>query len=248
MGEHTGRYHHVVERLNAIGLQALAWDLRGHGRSDGPRGDIAAYSVLLDDMAEIWAQMPAEYGPAFLYGHSLGGQITLNFAARNQPETAGLVITSPWLRLAFEPPRWKVSLANLAARVWPSLTQDTDVMPSSLSRDMAFLMAMPDPQLAHHRMSARMFHALRAGAEEAVREAAGLAGPMLLIHGAEDPITSVAATEEFFEALRSRDKKLVIIPEALHETHNDLCRERVLEEITGWLEPRLPPASLKNRG
>jgi alpha-beta hydrolase superfamily lysophospholipase len=240
MGEHSGRYNHVAERLTATGVRVVTWDLRGHGRSAGERGDIEGYEMLVDDLQEIWTLAAAGPRPVFLYGHSLGGQITLNFAVRHRPEAAGLVITSPWFRLAFTAPRWKVSLAWIAARLWPSFTQDTDVMPSRLSRDLDFLMAMPDMDLIHHRMSARMYHALTDGAVRAAREAVALPYPILLIHGDRDPVTSVDATKEFFHALRSVDKSLVIIPEALHETHNDLCRENVLDRITEWIEARLP--------
>jgi acylglycerol lipase len=98
---------------------------------------------------------------------------------------------------------------------------------------------MPDLELNHHRMSARMFRDLTEGALGASREGVKLAYPMLLVHGSHDPVTSVEATKMFFHALRSRDKSLVIVPDALHETHNDLCRENVLDQIAGWLEERL---------
>jgi acylglycerol lipase len=240
MGEHSGRYDHVVQRLNGAGLRVITWDLRGHGRSEGRRGDIRDYSLLIDDLLEIWSIALSGPGPLFLYGHSLGGQITLNFAVRHKPAAAGLVITSPWLRLAFAPPRWKVSLARIAAHVWPSFTQNTDVVPSRLSRDLDFLLAMPDPHLVHHRMSARMYQALTTGAIHAGRNAVELPYPILLIHGAHDPVTSVSATTQFFDALRSQDKSLVIVPKALHETHNDLCRDSVLDQITAWLDARIP--------
>lgn len=241
MGEHSGRYMHVVERLNAAGLRVLTWDLRGHGRSQGRRGDIRRYDVLTDDLLEIWSLASPGPEPIFLYGHSLGGQITLNFAVRHRPDAAGLIITSPWLRLAFVPSRWKLSLAWIAAHLWPSFTQGTDVIPARLSRDLDFLMAMPDLDLIHHRMSARMFRALTAGARRASRDALHLPYPILLIHGSRDPVTSVAETQQLYASLRARDKSLVIVPEALHETHNDLCRDSVLSQIVAWLEARLPP-------
>ena len=34
-GEHSGRYTHVAERLNAAGYAVFALDHRGHGRSEG---------------------------------------------------------------------------------------------------------------------------------------------------------------------------------------------------------------------
>jgi alpha-beta hydrolase superfamily lysophospholipase len=243
MGEHTGRYLHVIERFNAAGLNVLAWDLRGHGRSEGPRGDIPDYSAVLDDLAEVWSLAASGPTPIFLYGHSLGAQITLNFAVRDRPTTAGLIITSAWLRLAFVPSRLKLGLAWVAARVWPSFTQDTDMVPSRLSRDIDFLMAMPDPELAHHRMSARMYEALSDGARRAFRDSVQLPYPILLLHGSDDPITCVDATKQLFHDLQSRDKSLVIIPQGLHEPHNDVDREMVLARITEWIEARLRTAN-----
>ena len=241
LGEHQGRYHHVAARLAGAGLRVYTWDLRGHGRSEGARGDARDYEELVDDLAEVWALARAETQGMrmFLYGHSTGGQIALNFALRHSPDAAGVVITSPWLRLAFDPPAWKVALARLAAGVWPSFTQNTEVRPDRLSRDLDFLKAMPDPHLTHHRMSARMYRGVVAGAERAAREGMRLEYPMLMIHGANDPVTSVEATKEFFHGLRSLDKRLIIVPEALHETHNDLCREEVLARIVEWLDEHL---------
>ena len=240
MGEHSGRYRHVVQRLNAAGFRVVAWDLRGHGRSEGRRGDIRDYDLLVADLLEVWSLARPGPGPIFLYGHSLGGQITLNFAVRHCPEAAGLIVTSPWLRLAFVPSRRKLLLAWIAAHLWPSFTQDTEMALTRLSRDLDFLKALPDLHLVHHRMSARMYQALLAGARRASCDASQLPYPMLLVHGSRDPVTSVSATEQFFHNLQSHDKSLVIVPEALHETHNDLCRDTVLSQIIAWLEARLP--------
>ena len=240
LGEHAGRYDHVAARLTGAGLRVYSWDLRGHGRSDGARGDSPSYDALVDDRAEVWelARTGSAGGPLFLHGHSTGGQIALNFAVRHKPAAAGLVITSPWLRLAFDPPRWKVALARVAVKVWPAYSQETEVRPDRLSRDLEFLHSMPDLHLIHHRISARMYHGVVAGGERAAREATALEYPMLLIHGENDPVTSLEATKEFFHALRSRDKTLFIVPGALHETHNDLCREEVLTRMVEWLDER----------
>ncbi|MEE8617491.1 MAG: alpha/beta fold hydrolase, partial [Roseateles sp.] len=40
LGEHIDRYAHVAAVLNAEGWDVHGWDHRGHGRSEGRRGDI----------------------------------------------------------------------------------------------------------------------------------------------------------------------------------------------------------------
>lgn len=242
-GEYSGRYLHVMRKLAAAGFSAVAMDLRGHGRSEGARGDIASYEVLLEDLREVWVKVTGAEGmgkklPAFLYGHSLGGQIVLNFAEAYAPSAAGLVVTSPWLSLAFEPEWWRVALARLAVRVWPGFRQGVAVHPERLSRDLAFLAAMPDLHLAHHRMSARMYQLFMKGAEQAKKAARTLTCPVFLAHGSRDQVTSVEATQEFFRELKSEDKVFVLVPDGRHEMHNDLCREEVFDQITGWLSRR----------
>lgn len=52
LGEHSGRYRHLAGFLNACGLSVRCYDHRGHGRSQGKRGDVINGDPLLQD-AEI---------------------------------------------------------------------------------------------------------------------------------------------------------------------------------------------------
>ncbi len=238
-GEHSGRYGHVVEAFAARGVRVWSYDLRGHGRSGGKRGDVPSYDALLDDLGCVVALAQVEALPLFLLGHSLGGQITLNYLLQRETSCRGAVVASPYLRLAFAPPRWRLALADAARWLWPSLTQPTPMPWSRLSRDQDHLASFPDMELMHHDISARMYHAVKSGAVGALANAARLRTPLFLIHGADDPVTSVEATREFFQRAGSADKTLTIYPEMLHETHNEIGRERVFSDVIGWVEARL---------
>ncbi len=240
-GEHSGRYGHVARAFAARGLRLWSYDLRGHGRSGGGRGDVPSYEALLDDLKQVVDFVKArQIGPLFLLAHSLGGQITLNYLLRREFQGAGAIIASPYLRLAFAPPRWRLALAGTARWLWPSLTQPTPLPWTRLSRDQAHLASFPDPELTHHLISARMYHAVRTGALAALAGAPKLRIPLLLIHGAEDQVTSVEATRDFYGRLGSPDKALKIYPQMLHETFNEIGREQVIDDILAWIEERLP--------
>jgi alpha-beta hydrolase superfamily lysophospholipase len=58
LGEHSGRYAHVAERLAALGLHVRGYDHRGHGESGGPRGGLAHAGALLDDLRAVFATSP----------------------------------------------------------------------------------------------------------------------------------------------------------------------------------------------
>ena len=240
LGEHAGRYGHVAAALAERGLRMCAWDLRGHGRSEGGRGDAERYELLVDDLARVVAHFTGKGRPWFLLAHSLGGQVALRFLEERQPECAGAAIFAPWLRLAFEPPWWKLALARTALRVWPGFVQETGNTWARLSRDTAHLASMPDLELVHHRISARLYFSMRTAGEAVLAEAARLRVPLLLLHGEDDPITCHRATRELCERAGSADKTLRLCPGVRHEIHNDLGRERVIAEVADWLVARLP--------
>lgn len=240
LGEHSGRYGHVAGALVRRGFAVVGWDLRGHGRSSGARGDVAHGELLVDDLAAVCARFRDEGCPLFLFAHSLGGQLALRLLERDAGTCCGAIIASPWLRLAFNPPWWKLLLARLAMRVWPGFVQARDIRSERLSRDVAHLASFPDLDLVHQRISARMYFWLRAGGERILAEAGRVHTPLLMLHGDNDPVTSHHATCDFFEHVGSVDKTLRIYPGARHETHNEIERAQVLREIGDWIEARLP--------
>ena len=238
-GEHSGRYFHVAEALIARHFAVVLHDLRGHGRSAGKRGDVPGYAALVDDLASVVRVHRSDERPLFLFGHSLGGQIVLNYLIENESaECRGAIVASPYLRLAFAPEPWRVAIAKVLRKISPGTTLRTFLPPSRLSRDVTHLGSLPELELIHHRISARMFAAIEHGAASALRGAHRMKVPLLLIHGADDSVTSVAATREFFAAAGAADKTLEIFPGMLHETHNELGREQVIETVIQGIEGR----------
>jgi alpha-beta hydrolase superfamily lysophospholipase len=242
LGEHSSRYGHVAAGLVGRGLQVGAWDLRGHGRSSGCRGDVPDYDLLVEDLAAACAHFRVKGLPLFLFAHSLGAQIALSFLEQRSVECDGAVIASPWLRLAFDPPWWKLFLARLAMRWRPTFIQQTGTRLERLSRDLEHLGSFPDLDLVHHGISARMYFSVREAGERLLARAEAVRTPLLLLHGDDDPVTSHHATCEFFERAGAQDKTLRIYPGVRHETHNDLDRALVIREVGNWIEARLPAA------
>lgn len=238
-GEHSGRYDHVAEDFARHGYRLWSYDLRGHGRSNGTRGDLISYGDLLGDLKAVVGMAGAGEGAVFLLGHSLGGQITLNFLLAYPNDCKGAIIASPYLRLAFVPKWWRMLLARATHWIWPGMRQTTVLPPSKLSRDHAHLSSLPGLDLMHHQISARMFYAINRAGTAALEQAPRLRIPLLLIHGSGDQVTSAEATREFFEAAGSKDKTLMVYPDMLHETHNDIGREKVMADMISWMEARL---------
>jgi pimeloyl-ACP methyl ester carboxylesterase len=80
----------LPERLGAP-VQLLAFDLRGHGRSDATHGSDATLERLGDDLAEVIEQLVPR-GPVVLVGHSLGGMAIMEYAHRHPDAFARRVV------------------------------------------------------------------------------------------------------------------------------------------------------------
>lgn len=239
MGEHYGRYGPVAERLARSGIQACGVDLRGHGRSEGTQGDALTYAEFLEDIAAARASLCDAGRPTFLYGHSLGGQLVVNYILQHGEEGLhGAILSAPWLALRLRPPRYKVVLARMALWFFPGFLQHTRLQRTNLSRDQDHLDILDPEGLRHDLMSARLYHYLVAGADQALAGASRFTLPFRIFHGSDDPVTSPEASAQFFQASPAEDKEFELLEGFLHEPHNDLGREEVLDKTIEWLLKR----------
>ena len=241
LGEHSGRYAHVAAALNDAGYALLGFDLRGHGKSGGPRGHTPSYDTLLDDIGRLLDEAAARYPglPRFLYGQSLGGNLVLNYALRRKPAIAGVVATSPWLRLSSAPPAARMTLGRVMNRLLPAFVQSSGLDPTGLSRDPEVVRAYKVDPLVHDRLSARLGMAAIEAGEWALAHAAEFPLPLLLAHGSADKLTSATASAEFAKKVPG-DCTFKLWDGFYHETHNEPEKAEVLSFMIDWLRQHTP--------
>lgn len=239
-GEHLARYDHVAHFLGQAGIGVYAIDLPGHGKTEGKRGHVPNYEAFMDGaMALIAHATQAQPGlPLFLYGHSMGGNIVLNTALRRHPAVKGVIASSPWLRLAFEPPAIQVALGRLAVKIAPGFVQHTKLDATAISRLPGEVSQYTHDPLVHDLISAAMFTGTFEAGLWAEAHAADWKLPLLAFHGTADRLTSFAATRDFCARIQG-DVTFVPWEGLFHETHNEPEREQVLAVVRNWIEAHL---------
>lgn len=239
LGEHAGRYADWAGRFSERGVVLQAFDLPGHGRSEGRWGVVPSPEKVYDTIDSILQEMKEAYPglPLFLYGHSLGGGIVLNYLIRRKPALTGAIVTSPWVILAEAPAAIKMLLANMAGSLMPGMTQPSGLKTEYLSRDPEVVRAYRNDPLVHGLISAGLYRWMTTAAEETMTRASEINVPLLLAHGRDDMITSPSGSVRVAGSAPKATLKLW--DGGYHELHNDPLKEEHFDFITEWMDTLL---------
>jgi acylglycerol lipase len=236
--EHGGRYRHVAERLAAAGYALHAVDHPGHGRSPGRRGNIGSMAAAVDGVAEL-VRVAGEQHPAvplFVYGHSLGGLIALQYLTGTpDARVAGAVISAPALDTSTANVVQR-TVAPLLSRVLPDLGV-LQLDAEAVSRDPEVVRDYRTDPLNHTgKMVARTGAELMTAALAMPQRLRSLTMPLLVLHGTADRLVPPAASEVVRAHAGSSDLVLKVYEGLYHEPHNEPEKDDVLDDVVAWLD------------
>ncbi|VVE05124.1 alpha/beta hydrolase [Pandoraea anhela] len=243
MGEHGGRYARLAEHFAQQGIATVAYDLRGHGRSEGARVYVDRFDEYLNDTEIFLTHVRTTFGPTplFLLGHSMGGAIAALYTITRAPaNVSGLMLSSPALAPGEPVAPWMVTAGRWVSR-WLPKVPVFKIDPTAIARDKAVVdAAKKDPLNAYRGTPARTAAELLDAMARIHANAGALHLPIYLFHGTADRLTAPWASEQFHGNVGSQDKTLRLYPGHFHETLNDLDREKVIDDLTAWLVAHLP--------
>lgn len=244
LAEHSGRYEHVGAQLAAGGIDAHAFDLRGFGGSGGPRASVERWSQLHDDLEErlVAVRSLAPGRPLVLYGHSLGGLISLGYVLDGRARPDLLVLSAPAVGASI--PRWQRLLVGSLRRVAPGLLLANRLDPSVLSRDPAVGERYLADPLNQHKSTVRFAHAAFGEQRRVGAALDRLALPTLVVHGGDDrlvPTRSSAVLEGRHGVARR------VYPDRRHELHNEPEGPEVVRDIADWVREQVSRRHVPSR-
>jgi alpha-beta hydrolase superfamily lysophospholipase len=237
-GDHGGRYPGITAALVKAGFQAALVDFRGHGQSDGRRWHVDGFSEYLHDVDAFVAKLSQDGivgDQLFLLGHSMGGLIAALWTIAHPKLVSGLVLSSPYLRLAMKPPAAKVLAAKLVGRVVPWLPVSADIKVAKLTSDPELQRWTDRDPLYGRATTPRWFEESTRAQIQALRRADELSVPLLVLAGGADQIADVSAARAFVDAARTSDKRLVVYDGFRHEIFNEVRRREPIGEAVAWL-------------
>ncbi len=242
LGGH-GKYYasSAAPYLAPHGAAVYAPDLRGHGRSEGLRGDIELFHSFLDDVAAAirWARLKHPELPLFLLAESMGTSIAINYVVQAQPELApdGLILVACVIAPTVTP-----SVKEVFRTFWYLATdRHRPALPITGReelgvRDTAFVQVLKADPLFNRKISVRFLTGMTRHMQQAARRPHALKLPILLLQGGHDYTVRHKPTRAFFNRIASADKEMHVFPQAYHAILNDPDAPQVRERLLTWLE------------
>ncbi|MBA4854029.1 alpha/beta hydrolase [Emticicia sp. BO119] len=240
LGEHSGRYSHVAEFFTSQGIVVIAVDTYGHGQTTGKRGhadSMEAYMEQISRLLEL-AKQTVPDKPVFLYGHSMGGALVLNYLFRHTPTISGVIVTSPAVRPGFELPKPLLIIGKIARIIAPSFTQANSLDLENLSHDHEVIEKYKADPLVHNQVSGMVGISLIEWGEWLLQNARYTTVPVLLMHGTEDKLTSYEASKLLASQL-SGTITFKSYEGLFHELHNEFEKQSVLNDMMMWIQKHL---------
>ncbi|MFX0090644.1 MAG: alpha/beta fold hydrolase, partial [Candidatus Hodarchaeota archaeon] len=134
--EHSGRYLNVINTLVPAGYIIYAYDLQGHGKSEGERGFVERFSDYIENL-HIFRQIVQEQEPnlpLFILGHSMGSFIAQQYVASHPKGLNGLILSASGTRIGENINILLVLPSKIVTKLAPRKSIDPKLY-KSISRD-----------------------------------------------------------------------------------------------------------------
>lgn len=239
--EHGGCYQRLVDALNGIPLNIIAWDMRGHGKSEGQRGFVRDFQEYVEDLGSLIQFLKSESSlreeDILLLGHSMGGLVQLSFLSQNSKlQFKANILSSPLLGLSVEVPLIKDLAALLAKALLPQLTLFNEIEFENLTSDEAVLQEMKADVLRHDRISPSAYLGSIEAIQKLRQDLVKVSVPTFVQMPEKDLVVDSQATREFFKKLPVGRYKIREYPERKHEIYNDVGRDEVFRDLVQYIQ------------
>lgn len=225
-GEHSGRYEHLAKHLSAAGISVVAIDLRGHGRTESPRGVCKTYSDIASDVDTLLAETKTFYPdlPHYLFGHSMGGGLVLHHGLTKRSHSVdGYLVSAPLIIPKDPVPGPLRVLVKVMRRIMPKGSMPNPIPGEKISTLPSERADYEADGLNHDRLGFGLAIGVIEAGEEIYAKAKNWEGPLQLWHARGDQLTDFEASESF--ASKAQNCSFTAFEDVEHEMHNDKSRE-----------------------
>ncbi len=241
LGEHSGRYMNVVNHFVPLGYAIYGLDHLGHGRSEGDREGVEAFSDYTETL-DIFVNQVKQWQnevPLLMVAHSMGALIGLTYLTDHQAHFKAALISGPPVKIPENISAVTIFVGKILSKILPKVGV-IGVDAQGVSRDPEVVKAyLEDPLVFKGKTPARLAAEMLRAMTSLETSASKIELPIFIIHGGADRIVDPTGAKEVFEKIQSGDKSIKYYEGYYHEVFNDLGFESALEDVQHWLDKQV---------
>jgi acylglycerol lipase len=238
--DHAARYQRFADQLTKQGFAVFAHDLRGHAHSGGERQRFDSMARVVEDTDMLVNEAKRRYPtlPIYVFGHSLGGLVTTEYALDHGNKLSGVILSGAALKRPHSVSGFSAAIARIVASVAPSL-KVVQVDDSEFSRDKAVMAALAiDPLVTRDKLPAATAAASLNAIADVQQRMGQMKLPLLVMYGTADSVNPIEGSQAFVQAAASTDKTLKTYPGVYHDMMNEPERDQIAADVIAWLLAR----------
>lgn len=249
--EYHELYLQIADELALQGYEAFYFDQRGTGYTSpgNLKGRTNEHYVFKDLNNFIELRLNAissrENKKFYLFGHSMGGGIILNYLihGKYRDQLSGVVLSAPCIDLSpvTRPSFFLRKLLSYVAKVFPNIKLDADMKVQNITAHEGWAKYLVDNPMSKSIGTLGLFEGmLSRGAKlmdpnyvkDQIKDV-----PMLIIHSRHDNINDFRGSEAFVKVSPANDVQLIELQNAKHSLFidEDEVQKKVLVSIFDWL-------------
>ena len=236
--EHSGRMAHLADELDLPDFDVFAYDMRGHGRSPGVRGDSPDFATSVRDLQTFVDHIATIHGveiaDLIVIAQSVGAVLASTWAHDYAPKIRGLVLASPAFKVKLYVPFARPGLA-LMRKLRGNFFVNSYVKAKFLTHDPERIASYNTDPLISRPISVNILLGLYDAADRVVADAAAITLPVQLLISGSDWVVHHAPQHRFFERLTSARKEKHLLPGFFHDTLGERDRKQATDRIRSFV-------------
>lgn len=237
--EHSGRIEHIVNELKMDDTPFFAWDVRGCGRTEGPRGYAPSFMTWVKDLDVFIKHINNQYGIPIenitVIAQSVGAVIAATWVHDYAPKIKALILASPAFSVDLIVPGAKQGIA-LYQKLFGEFFVKSYVKGKQLTHDPERIKTYHTDPLVALPIASNVLLDLYDVSDRIIADAGAIITPTLLLISGDDAVVREKQQHAFFDNLSSSLKEKYVLEGFFHDALGELDREKAFDLIRKFIQ------------
>ena len=230
----------IAKYLSEINCEVLAFDQRGHGKSEGTRGLINSFDALVQDSINFIKETSKNYDlPIFLHGGSMGGCLCLHIHNRLSDSIKGMVLFCPAIASTLKCQGLVRCFAACISDCCPACLLVKPNPKQSIQNEQVINYLIENPYIYSDRVRIGTISSLSTGMNQAKEMVPFVTSPFVVIQGTDDKVVDPKMAQFLSLNAPVQDKSLWMYSGLGHTLSYEKEIYAICERVQQWVNERL---------